>query len=151
MSRTTTVQVRQGLVATLKTIKTANSYNTELPDDHFYAWSNQQMHVSQRDSDYPKAFLRLLGGEPVLGVQESEDETLTYVFLVVQKRLANADDLETLSENIIEDTKRALRLDRSLGGVAQTAKLVGYSMDVGVFEKEAATVCIIEVELFNNN
>lgn len=151
MSSSTFRQVRAGLVATLKGIKTANGYNNNLPDDHFYSWGVHALHAQTHDDDYPKCFVRLLGGEIEPGVQESDFETLTFLFLVVFKDLNNGDDLDSLSENAIADTKRVLRLNHTLGGVAQNAYLSGYSLSEGVHEAESSVVQVIDVTVHNRN
>lgn len=143
-------QAKNALVATLKALKTANGYSTNIPDTHFYRWSDQEAQGSSIESMYPKAFVRLLGADVEQLPSDQDEESIAFLFLVVLKRTSSGDDMDALAEQAIEDARNVLRNDYSLGNVVQEAKVIGYSMDGGVFdEDEAAALLIIDVKTYN--
>lgn len=149
MSKTYT-EMRELLVAAFKTIKTANGYSTELPDDHFY--SNYEAAKIRKGpaADYPKVFITFSDSKTVNATGRRKEKEATFFVTIVVLEQTGDGGLSTPADEQIEavadDVEKMCVAQYNLGGEAVSVSCDSVSMDSGFAHPEGIGIFEIVVK-----
>lgn|SRR3990167_8067544 len=140
--------IRTAIKTLLKTLKTANGYSTNLPDDHIYDVFDPDKVADKDDTTYPKAFLVSDDGTyqkmPANRIRRQNNYSLIVIVKTLATGLAASEKIELL----IEDVEDLLLSDDTLGNLVQDISLTRFITDSGYAAPEGAAVFKIKVDFF---
>lgn len=147
---TTVSDIKAALVTTLKRIKTANGYRTNVSDANIRGFYDAEWLSSATvDSAYPKIFVLLEQG---LNLDQPGGQVIkTYEFsvvAVVRKLQDSYDPPAAQCEALIDDIEKAVNANRDLSGLVTQTTVTGYETDGGALDPEGCVVITVRVERY---
>lgn len=141
----TITQVRQKIIEAMKTIKIANGYSMDIPDDKILSLYSTSFWDNTRDDAYPKCFLYLTDQEHRDRPSYVVDRVALFAIVFALKEVNPLFSVQEQIEGLIEDFCKLTHKNKTLGGCATSVEVVELSTDGGVNHPEAVAVITLKV------
>jgi hypothetical protein len=142
-------EIVTGLSDALKTVKTANGYQTDLPDANIYSSYTDTFKAAKADDKYPKACILLDEGDPAVGLSGSSEENVAFIVVFITKKLSKVDaEPQEKLLKFIEDVRKLFKENNNLSGLVTEICLGTYTTDAGIAHPEGAVVIRLPVRYY---
>jgi hypothetical protein len=146
----TITEVRTKVVELLKTVKIANGYLNDLPDNKVYGRWIQAEIDNTKDTAYPRAFVCIENGKSDLLVGDDQSQTLNFVIIVMVRKAANQDCQALLESFLVDLEKLFLENNNSLDGFVNSVRISEFALDGGVRDPEGVLMLQLVTERQSN-
>ena len=145
--------IQANLITVMKLIKTAGGYATEIPDVNIYSEFTEDIVGQTDDADYPKLFVVLDQGIVGEGLSEEDVVEVSFMVIVVDKDLNGIGEtpLSQKVANVIDDVKRALRLNDDLLGSVNHIRVTEFTTDAGYSHPEGVVVLRLSASVYDRS
>lgn len=142
--------LKEAFMAMVRSITIVNGCVSDMVEENVFPDYQQVNASDMRDDNYPRCFVLLANGEETLGISETYDQQLSYRFIFVFRKVRDDQpDVQDQIVDMIQDFRRTLYRNASLGGLVTQLSLRGYSTDEGALYPEGALTLFVECTTFN--
>lgn len=129
MSMPHQVNIMEAIATKLRQIKTANGYNTELPDDHVFVGYERTFVDQARTDSYPAAFITSMGKRNEYRPNGQIWCAWSFQITLLVIKVQTTDSPELMIAKLEDDAKRVLFSDIKLGGLVELLEYTESMLD----------------------
>ena len=119
----TAKQVKQALADVFKTLKVANGYSNDLPDEHIRQRYDKTFLEDPDDDSFPKCVIYQTGGTNARRPGMQEDKELNFSVVLVVKAIKEEDDCVEMTESFQEDIENLIYRNCTLNGAVHDVSI----------------------------
>ncbi len=135
----TVTEIKTAIIDSLKHIKIANGYATDLSDSRIFGFYSPEIADDELDASFPQAFVVPVTGEFEYAPGGQMHRTNHFAIFLFVKQQQTTDPV-TLTEKFIGDVERCLSERAHLNGTVNGCEVIEYVMDSGVMAPRGAAI-----------